>query len=66
MIRAKAYVHKYCGMFWYSDSGSEGHGFESHRGHYYLLLFIAVRKKKVLLAYEHTTRPTDEGNDKLR
>ena len=23
-------------------------------------------RKKVLLAYEHTTRPTDEGNDKLR
>ena len=48
------------------EKSSEGHGFESHRGHYYLLLFIAVRKKKVLLAYEHTTRPTDEGNDKLR
>ena len=26
---------------------------------------IAVRKEKSSLAYDHTTRPTDEGNDKL-
>ena len=30
--------------------------------YYYLL---PSGKKKVLLAYDHTTRPTDEGNDKL-